>query len=97
MERRPVLSSDDVINVIARNYGLRVKQQTTLHSYDDINIHVLVEENVVCKSGSSAAHGFVLKVLNSADSKKTKFIGKKTTLYTCMALETPILLFKILK
>lgn len=80
MESRPALSTDDVIDVLATFYGLRVTQQTTLNSYDDVNIHVHVENNADSKFISDVAKdGYVLKVLNSVDSKKTSFIGNFKT------------------
>lgn len=76
MERRPVLTSEDVAHVVKPCYGLDVTKQTTLNSYDDVNIHVNVDnksENSYISSVSG--DGYVLKILNSADSKKTDFIG----------------------
>ena len=76
MESRPVLTCDDVVGVVASVYGLRVTKQTTLNSYDDVNIRVLAEERCDNKFIKEVAtDGYVLKILNSADSKKTAFIG----------------------
>ncbi|KAL4231987.1 hypothetical protein ACF0H5_009564 [Mactra antiquata] len=73
---RAVVTDSEVADLIQSLYGLRVRHQTPLNSYDDINIHVEIEEdfnNVHISEVST--DGYVLKILNSVDSNKVDFIG----------------------
>ncbi|KAL4231984.1 hypothetical protein ACF0H5_009561 [Mactra antiquata] len=73
---RAVVTDSEVADLLQGLYGLRVRHQTPLNSYDDINIHVEIEEdfnNVYISEVST--DGYVLKILNSVDSNKVDFIG----------------------
>jgi hydroxylysine kinase len=73
---RALLMADDVCQLVQRLYGLRTIKQKTLASYDDVNIHVMVDvksSNNYIKGVSE--DGYVLKVLNTVDSSKVNFVG----------------------
>ncbi|XP_060566895.1 hydroxylysine kinase-like [Ruditapes philippinarum] len=73
---RALLTADDVCQLVQRLYGLRTIKQKTLASYDDVNIHVMVDvksSNNYIKGVSE--DGYVLKVLNTVDSSKVNFVG----------------------
>ncbi|XP_045190936.2 hydroxylysine kinase-like [Mercenaria mercenaria] len=73
---RVLLTEADVVKLVQRLYGLQTTKQTILASYDDVNIRVIVNgtsRNRHIKEVSE--DGYVLKVLNTVDSKKVEFVG----------------------
>ena len=76
--QRACVSHDEVVSMVERLYGVYVSHFSALNSYDDVNLHVRVK-NIWDNKNISAvsSDGYVLKILNSLDSTKHKFIGKK--------------------
>ncbi|KAK7508726.1 hypothetical protein BaRGS_00000292 [Batillaria attramentaria] len=76
---RPQLSSQTVATLTRRLYGLHVLTSRELDSYDDRNFHITVDDNDVQNAHLEALwpHGYVLKVLNSLDSKEPEVIKAK--------------------
>ena len=73
---RPDIDDAQVRALVRDLYGLHVLSSTELNSYDDRNFHIYaqqISENPNLKSVSSS--GYVLKVLNSLDSKFEAAIG----------------------
>ncbi|KAK3590072.1 hypothetical protein CHS0354_041115 [Potamilus streckersoni] len=73
--KRAKLSELEAAALVEKRFGLQVCCSRGLTSYDDLNIHVTVGDkwnNANIKFLSE--NGYVLKVLNSLDSKKTNFV-----------------------
>ena len=75
--QRAYLSQDEVVTIVERLYGLQVTSSSELNSYDDLNLHVQVSQTHWDNSNipKVSPDGYVLKILNSLDSTKQKFIG----------------------
>ena len=75
---RPELSPLTVTQLMRDLYGLHVLSCRELDSYDDRNFHVTVDTSVVHSAHipQVCPHGYVLKVLNSLDSKRPDVVGE---------------------
>ena len=79
---RALLTEGDVCQLVQRLYGLQTIKQTALASYDDVNIQVNVKSTSTNKFIREVSEdGYVLKVLNTLDSKKVNFVGKLAKIY----------------
>lgn len=73
---KAMVNLDDARRLVELYYGLPVKSITELTAYDDRNFHVLCEDKPVTNNpyvSSLSEDGYVLKIINSLDSKKTGF------------------------
>ncbi|XP_076460336.1 hydroxylysine kinase-like isoform X2 [Babylonia areolata] len=82
---RPEMSEDTVRTLVRDLYGLHVLSCRELDSYDDRNFHVRVEAGRPeavrnAHLGEVWPHGYVLKVLNSLDSRRPEVIEAKTAM-----------------
>ncbi len=74
---RPRLTKDTIQDLLTRKYGLHMLSYKELNSYDDWNFLVKVEREPTNQNTQELCrHGYVLKVLNSLDSKNTEIIGE---------------------
>lgn len=78
---RPSVTEEMVVALLEQLYGMRVTSVRELNAYDDRNYHV------VCDGTPANPHainlektGYVLKVINSLDSRKTDVIEAQTEL-----------------
>ncbi|XP_066139359.1 hydroxylysine kinase [Euwallacea fornicatus] len=79
---KPRVDFDEVRNIVFDMYGLKVLSIRELNGYDDKNFHIVVDETV-----NSNAHiekcfndGYVLKIVNSLDSKNKPGFEAQTEL-----------------
>lgn len=77
---KPDVDADKAKNILQKIYGLKVLEICELNSYDDKNFLVYVDKNVKNSYLTYCADGYVLKILNSLDSKKVAFIEGQTAL-----------------
>ncbi|XP_025114447.1 hydroxylysine kinase-like [Pomacea canaliculata] len=76
---RPDLSPQSVCQLVQQVYGLHVISCDELDSYDDRNFHITVDSDYDNKHlDQLCPHGYVLKVLNSLDSRKPELTKVKT-------------------
>lgn len=68
---RPKIDLKQAKKIVKDIYGLIVINITELNGYDDLNFHVLVEENVNDNESIKQilTDGYVLKIINALDSK----------------------------
>ncbi|XP_071653850.1 hydroxylysine kinase isoform X2 [Temnothorax longispinosus] len=78
---RPPVTEETAVALLERLYGMRATSVRELNAYDDRNYHV------VCDGPPANPHainlektGYVLKVINSLDSRKTDVIEAQTEL-----------------
>ena len=72
---RPKMDETIAISLVRELYGFQVTKINELNAYDDKNYHVFVDNhhtNPHVKDVSS--HGYVLKILNSLDSRNVGFV-----------------------
>lgn len=76
---RPPGSDQLATDLLEKLYGLKVTRVTELNAYDDRNYHVMCE---VSRENPRAVvvseHGYVLKIVNSLDSKKCRVLDAQT-------------------
>lgn len=75
-EIKPVIPQSFIKKIVRRLYGMEVLDFTELNSYDDRNYHIHVDtdiNNTYIEAINPS--GYVLKVLNSGDSKDPAIIG----------------------
>ncbi|XP_067210824.1 hydroxylysine kinase [Linepithema humile] len=78
---RPPVTKDMAVALLERIYGMRATSVRELDAYDDRNYHVLCEETHVNPHVTSPEKaGYVLKVINSLDSRKTGIIEAQNEL-----------------
>lgn len=78
---KPSTTPEECEELIARTYGLKCSEISELNGYDDNNYRVFVNdlvENDYIESVSK--NGYVLKIMNSLDSKKSSFVDGQTSL-----------------
>ncbi|KAL9927306.1 hydroxylysine kinase isoform 1-T4 [Glossina fuscipes fuscipes] len=83
---KPKVTNDDVESLLRRLYGVTIGEITELISYDDRNYFVKEDPNV--KNPfilTHCTHGYVLKIINSLDSKKVDFIDAQSQLLLYLA------------
>ena len=75
---RPELSPATVTRLTRDLFGLHVLTCRELDSYGDRNFHVSVDVNAVHNDHvpQVCPHGYVLKVLNSLDSRRPDIVGE---------------------
>ncbi|EDX05396.1 hydroxylysine kinase [Drosophila simulans] len=72
---RPKVEPEDVESLLRRLYGITISEVKEIVAYDDRNFFVKEDSNV--KNPlivTHCPHGYVLKILNSLDSKKEDFV-----------------------
>ncbi|BFF95917.1 hydroxylysine kinase [Drosophila madeirensis] len=72
---KPKVEPDDVENLLRRLYGITVSEVKEILAYDDRNFLIHEDSNV--KNPlivSHCPHGYVLKIMNSLDSKNEKIV-----------------------
>ncbi|XP_078286015.1 hydroxylysine kinase-like [Rhinoraja longicauda] len=72
---RPSLSEAQVVVLVGRLYGLKVSKVHPLPSYMDQNFHIIVWET---QEGGDHGEGYILKVLNTADSQNADLVEAQT-------------------
>lgn len=79
---RPIVTKESAIQIFEKLYGLKVSKITELNAYDDKNYHVLCDETKFDNPHITevSKHGYVLKIVNSLDSKKTNVIEAQSEL-----------------
>ncbi|XP_029156358.1 hydroxylysine kinase [Nylanderia fulva] len=78
---RPPVTEEIAVALLERLYGMRVTSMRELNAYDDRNYHVLCEETHVNPHVTSIERaGYVLKITNSLDSRKTDILEAQTEL-----------------
>lgn len=84
---RPKLTLKDAEELATNVYGFRCESICELDGYDDRNFKVTVKSNQGYR-GNSDGDQYVLKILNSLDSKKVDFIEgqNELLLYLCKLL-----------
>lgn len=70
---RPEVQEQDIIDVLSHFYDLKLLSAKKLNGYDDKNFHVFVEPQENCKIKIISRSGYVLKIINSFDSKNQQF------------------------
>lgn len=72
---RPQIYLDSAVALAERLYGIKVDSATELNGYDDKNYHLKVSQPPNNKFITKLwDHGYVLKIMNSSDSKKLNFV-----------------------
>lgn len=71
LSSRPKIDLNQAKKIVKDVYGLIVTNITELNGYDDLNFHVLVDENVNDNESINniLTDGYVLKIINALDSK----------------------------
>lgn len=79
---RPKADKKTASDLVTRLYGFRVKNVTELNAYDDKNFHVTCDERDFDNPwiNEVSGDGYVLKIMNSLDSKKTDFVDGQNEL-----------------
>lgn len=76
-ESKPVIPDAYIRELVTRLYGMTVTEWTELNSYDDKNYHIHVEQQFENPHIDAISEkGYVLKILNSQDSKCPAIIGR---------------------
>jgi hydroxylysine kinase len=74
---RCLLSQRQTITLAKRLYGLNVTGVKEFSGYDDRNFHLTVTEDCNNRFIDEVwPHGYVLKIVNSLDSKQPDYVGK---------------------
>lgn len=93
---KPSLSESTAREIIHRLYGLYVITLKELNSYDDRNYFITVKpEHSNPYMDTPSPDGYVLKVLNSMDSKKLDYVGKLITLQFFCKKEKVFLVLRV--
>lgn len=69
LSSRPKIDLKQAKKIVKNIYGLTVINITELNGYDDLNFHILVEENDNESIKQILTDGYVLKIINALDSK----------------------------
>ncbi|XP_046752306.1 hydroxylysine kinase [Diprion similis] len=78
---RPKADSKTAADLVHRLYGLKAKLVSELNAYDDMNFRVLCEEEFQNPGITGVERdGYVLKITNSLDSRKTEFVEGQTAM-----------------
>lgn len=73
---RPILSLEDVEQIVKRYYGLRVVKISELNGYDDKNYHIHVEKT----NRKCTMEEYIFKVVNIMDSEKEALFEAQSAL-----------------
>jgi len=78
---RPPVTEETAVALLERLYGMRATSVREINAYDDRNYHVMCD-GMIANSHviSPEKTGYVLKVINSLDSRKTDVIEAQTEL-----------------
>ncbi|XP_050320437.1 hydroxylysine kinase [Bactrocera neohumeralis] len=85
---KPKVTAENVESLVRRLYGITINEIKELISYDDRNYLIQPDWNI--KNPIIATpwpHGYVLKILNALDSKKTDFIDAQNQLMIYLSKE----------
>ncbi|XP_014090489.1 hydroxylysine kinase [Bactrocera oleae] len=85
---KPKVTAENVESLVRRLYGITINEIKELISYDDRNYLIQPDWNI--KNPIIATpwpHGYVLKILNELDSKKTDFIDAQNELMIYLSKE----------
>ncbi|XP_055325804.1 hydroxylysine kinase-like, partial [Sitodiplosis mosellana] len=78
---KPQISEEEAVRLAERLYGISTRDISELVSYDDKNFLIHVDTNIKNPIIPNAwPHGYVLKIVNSLDTKKAKFFDGQTQL-----------------
>lgn len=78
---RPSVTEETAVALLERLYGMRATSVRELNAYDDRNYHVLCDGTPANPHAIGLERaGYVLKVINSLDSRKTDVIEAQTEL-----------------
>ncbi|XP_011496885.1 PREDICTED: hydroxylysine kinase [Ceratosolen solmsi marchali] len=80
---KPNVNEEYAKYLVEQRYGLKVKSISKLNAYDDRNYHVLCENRFHSSNpyiAMIAKDGYVLKIINSLDSRNTDFIEAQNEL-----------------
>ncbi|XP_058797230.1 hydroxylysine kinase [Phymastichus coffea] len=80
---KAIMNQNDARRFVELRYGLVVESIKELDSYDDRNYRILCKDTSINNNpyvSSIAKNGYILKVINSLDSKKTSFIEAQNEL-----------------
>ncbi|EDW90304.1 hydroxylysine kinase [Drosophila yakuba] len=83
---RPKVEPEDVESLLRRLYGITISEVKEIIAYDDRNFFLKEDSNV--KNPlivTHCPHGYVLKILNSLDSKKEDFVDAQNQLLLYLA------------
>ncbi|XP_075153876.1 hydroxylysine kinase [Haematobia irritans] len=85
---KPKVTNEEVEGLLRRLYGISIGEMKEILSYDDRNYFVKEDPNI--KNPlivSHCSHGYVLKILNSLDSKKEDFVDAQNKLMVYLSKE----------
>ncbi|KAJ8924242.1 hypothetical protein NQ315_007034 [Exocentrus adspersus] len=80
---KPVISLEAISELISSLYGFKVLKITEINGYDDKNYHVIVDKDskqINPNVGKVCEQGYVLKIVNSLDSKRSEFFDAQNAL-----------------
>lgn len=79
---KPILTLENAIGIVEKLYGLSVSKITELNAYDDKNYHIICNQQEFTNPHITevSQDGYVLKIINSLDSKNTIMIEAQTEL-----------------
>ncbi|KAG5677973.1 hypothetical protein PVAND_007685 [Polypedilum vanderplanki] len=78
---KPLTDENEAKIILLKVYGIKVLEICELNSYDDKNFLIFADKNIKNPYIKNfCADGYVLKILNSFDSKKIAFIEGQTSL-----------------
>ena len=78
---KPSLTVEDCKKLVDQLYGFKVRDVEELQGYDDRNFKIMADEHYENKNVKSICKdGYVLKVLNSMDSKELEYIEAQNEL-----------------
>lgn len=81
ISNKPEVSKTNIVDILSKYYGLKVKLITQLNGYDDLNFHIITEENHENENiGEVSKNGYVLKIINGVDSTKPEFFEAQNQL-----------------
>ncbi|XP_051175073.1 hydroxylysine kinase [Leptopilina boulardi] len=77
---KPMINQETAIDIVKRVYGLNVIKIIELNAYDDKNYHILCETKKFNNQhiNKISDDGYILKIVNSLDSKKINVIDAQT-------------------
>lgn len=94
---KPILSIDEAKRIIQVTYGLTCNSVTQLNGYDDINYKVIVEDTIIDNKNIQrvSKNGYVLKVMNSLDSKNVSLVEGQNALMLYLGKHQSIICIQI--
>lgn len=85
-QEKPMIPEDFIKDIVLRLYGINVIGWKELNAYDDKNYHIQIDPSINNNKYIDRLHqpGYVLKVLNSNDSKNPAIIESQHKLLICL-------------